>query len=89
MLIQLNKFGSILVSRPAGKEAFLAFQPTLRDLGEKEEIRVDFKGIEVLTPSWIDEFLVPLINIYKNRIHLVNVDNPSVEQSLKILGLGW
>ena len=87
MLIKLNKFGTTLVSRPAGKEAYLAFQPTLRECKEDEAIEVDFEGVEVLTPSWADEFLTPLFSSYGSRVCLKNTNNPSVVESLKILGL--
>ena len=88
MIIKLNKFGTILVSRPAGKEAYLAFAPTLRAYKNNEAIEVDFEGVEVLTPSWADEFLTPLFNSHKNSVSLKNTNNPSVVESLKILGLG-
>jgi len=88
MIIRLNKFGTTLVSRPAGKEAYLAFAPTLRERKNNETIVVDFEGVEVLTPSWADEFLTPLFNSYKNGVSLKNTGNPSVVESLKILGLG-
>ena len=42
MNIQLGKFGTVLVSRPAGKEAWLAFQPVLNSLSDGEKILVDF-----------------------------------------------
>ena len=87
MIIKLNKFGTTLVSRPAGKEAYLAFQPTLRERKSNEAIEVDFEGVDVLTPSWADEFLTPLINSHKNSVSLKNTSNPSVVESLKILGL--
>lgn len=75
----------MLVSRPAGKEASLAFNPTLRDVKENEKIEVDFTGVEVLTPSWADEFLTPLFNTFGDRIRLTNTQNSSVIESLKIL----
>jgi len=87
MIIKLNKFGTTLVSRPAGKEAYLAFAPTLRECKNSEAIEVDFEGVEVLTPSWADEFLTPLFNSYKKGVSLKNITNPSVVESLKILGL--
>ncbi|PIP57495.1 DUF4325 domain-containing protein [Candidatus Woesebacteria bacterium CG22_combo_CG10-13_8_21_14_all_39_10] len=87
MIIKLNKFGTILVSRPAGKEAYLAFQPSLRGCRDEELVEVDFDGVEVLTPSWADEFITPLFDVFKNRIRLKNSDNPSVVESLKILNL--
>lgn len=85
MLVQLNKFGTTLVSRPAGKEALLAFNPTLNNLKEGEELEVDFSGVLVLTPSWIDEFLTPLIKEKGKQVRLVNLGNPSVKTSLQIL----
>ena len=87
MIIKINKFGTTLVSRPAGKEAFLAFQPTLREISENENIEVDFDGVHVLAPSWADEFLTPLYGQFEARIKLINTTNPSVLESFKILKL--
>lgn len=85
MTIELKKFGTVLVSRPSGKEAWLAFQPVLRDVTETEDVIVDFTGVEVLTPSWADEFLTPLRNRFGSRVRLEHTDNPSVQATLKIL----
>jgi hypothetical protein len=85
MIIQLSKFGTTLVSRPSGKEAWLAFQPTLNEVPESEEIIVDFEGVLVLTPSWADEFLSPLRSKFKDNVKLRNTENPSVTATLAIL----
>ncbi len=85
MLVQLKKFGTTLVSRPSGKEALLAFKPALSDLKKDEELTIDFNGVIVLTPSWIDEFLTPLVNSLNKQVRLVNTSNPSVKVSLEIL----
>ena len=37
-----------------------------------EVIVVDFNGVEVLTPSWADEFLTPLIKLYGGKVNLKN-----------------
>jgi len=87
MRILIRKFGTTLVSRPAGKEAYLAFQPTLQNLGSDEAIIVDFDRVTTLTPSWADEFLTPLMQKHKGRVKLVNTTNLSVIESLKILDL--
>lgn len=87
MVINLNKFGTALISRPAGKEASLAFNPTLRDVKGDEKIKIDFTGVEVLTPSWADEFLTPIFNSFKGRVDLINTQNSSVIESLKMLNL--
>lgn len=85
MIIQVKKFGITLVSRPSGKEAWLAFQPVLNEILGDEEIIVDFKGVVVLTPSWTDEFLTPLYKRFNDRVKLQNINNPSVSASLAIL----
>ena len=85
MIIQLKKFGTTLVSRPSGKEAWLAFQPVLDQASAEEKIIVDFDGVIVLTPSWADEFLTPLGEKFKERVVLHNIGNPSVEATLSIL----
>jgi len=67
MIIELKKFGDILISREAGGEALSAFLPTLRLLKENEEIKLNFQGVSVLTPSWADEFIHPLLEKYGGK----------------------
>ncbi len=85
MIIQLKKFGITLVSRPSGKEAWLAFQPVLNEISKDEKIIVDFDGVVVLTPSWADEFFTPLYKRFNGKVKLHNADNPSVAATLAIL----
>jgi hypothetical protein len=85
MIIELKKFGTILISRQTGKEAFLAFQPALKEVKDNETVEVDFKGVLTFSPSWGDEFLTPLLNIYGERMILKNTSNPSVKETLEIL----
>jgi len=83
MRIELKKFGKVLTSRPAGKEAFAAIRPTLDSNASMVEI--DFFGIISLGPSWADEFFTALKGMYKNRIKYLPTDNQSVIETLKIL----
>ncbi len=85
MIVTLKKFGTTLVSRPSGKEAWLAYQPVLNEASEDEEIVVDFQDVVVLTPSWADEFLTPLYKRFNGKVKLRNTDNPSVTATLAIL----
>lgn len=85
MIIYLKKFGEVLTSRQAGKEAFAALQPLLKDTGTKEKIEVDFEGVVTFSPSWGDEFLTPLRAAYGERLVLRHTANPSVEITLQIL----
>lgn len=85
MRIELKKFGEILVSRPAGREAFLALSAYhLKGLPESEPIEVDFAGVKVLAPSWADEVLTNLAD-RKSALTFTNTENSSVQATLKTL----
>lgn len=85
MIIDLKKFGTTLISRQTGREAFLALQSLLKDVKDNEKIELDFDGVFVFSPSWGDEFLTPLINIYGEKMVLKNTSNSSVQATLDIL----
>lgn len=85
MIIELKKFGTTLISRQTGKEAFLAFQPALVNVKNGEAIEIDFEGILTFSPSWGDEFLTPLFNKYGEKLILKNTNNPSVKFTLEML----
>lgn len=85
MKIDLVKFGKILTSRQLGKEAYLAFKPTLSDVIEGEEVEVDFDGVSSFSPSWGDEFLGPLLEEFGERLVLSHTENPSVKATLELL----
>jgi hypothetical protein len=83
MKIELKKFGVVLTSRPAGKEAFAAIRPTLDP--SAKEVKIDFNGIISLSPSWADEFFRGLEEMYGKKIVYMQSDNPSVIATLRIL----
>jgi hypothetical protein len=85
MKIYIKKFGNMLVSRPAGKEASLAYAPLLKDISQDEPIEVDFDGVMVMSPSWGAEFLDPLLLQFDERLVLENTKNPSVQATLEFL----
>jgi hypothetical protein len=85
MRIEMKKFGDLLISRPAGREAFLAASAYLIPTSFSGEIELDFEGVKVLAPSWADEFISGLKSQYSNPIKILPSKNPSVIESLKIL----
>jgi hypothetical protein len=85
MNIELKKFGTTLISRQTGREAFSALQPFLKDVKKNETVEVDFDGVLTFSPSWGDEFLTPLLSAYGERLILKNTSNPSVQATLDIL----
>ena len=85
MKIELKKFGTTLISRQNGREAFAAFQPQLTGLSENENLELDFDGVITFSPSWGDEFLSPLVKQYGPRLILMNTGNLSVKATLELL----
>jgi len=85
MIIKLEKFGTTLISRQTGREAFSALQPFIKDIKKNEIIEIDFDGVLTFSPSWGDEFLTPLLKKYGQKLILKNTGNPSVQATLDIL----
>ena len=80
--IQLKKFGTVLISRPAGLEAFNAIRP---ELSPDTSIEIDFDHVLTVTPSWLDEFLTQLTNYNQGKVELLPTKNASVLAALPIL----
>lgn len=85
MKIELKKFGVMLISRPAGREAWLAAQAYTLPKDTTEKIEVDFSGVAVLSPSWADEFITKLEEQYPGRVTLLPSDNLSVKATLETI----
>lgn len=81
MTIQVAKYGTLLVSRPAGRDAYLSAKAyLLKD--SLDIIELDFSGVKVMTPSWLDEFLTPIKKEYGEKVNLTSITNPTVKMSL-------
>jgi len=85
MKVELKKFGTTLISRQNGREAFAALQIQVAELNETENLELDFDGVITFTPSWGDEFLTPLIKQYGSRLILMRTSNPSIKATLELL----
>jgi hypothetical protein len=86
MKIELKKFGDLLISRPAGREAALAALAYLTKDKNITKIEVDFDGVLALAPSFIHEF----VNVLSESLPHVTFEylpsqNTSVNESLKFL----
>jgi hypothetical protein len=86
MRIQIKKFGEILTSRSEGREAFLVSRAYLKPATTDEKVELDFDGVKVLTPSWADEFITGLRLEYGERVVFLPSSNPTIIESLKIIG---
>ena len=84
MTVDMSSFGEMLMSRPAGREAFLGASAYIfENIAENDTIVLDFAKVKVLAPSWADEFITGLKSKYKANIEYMNTENPSVRASLK------
>jgi hypothetical protein len=80
--IQLKKFGNVLISRPAGLEAFNAIRP---QLDPQTHVEIDFEDVLTVTPSWLDEFLMQLTDYCGDKVTLLPTKNASVLAILPVL----
>jgi len=86
MKVEIKKFGEILTSRPAGHDAGLQIKAYFKPEAN-ERLELDFQGVLAMGPSWLDEVLSILEAEYgKDRVICLPSDNPSVAESLKIIG---
>lgn len=85
MRIELKRFGSILTSRPAGREAALSIKAYQRPAAD-ERLELDFDGVISVGPSWLDEVLSELWREFgRDRVICLPTPNPSVIESLKVI----
>jgi len=84
MEIKISNFGDILMSHPAGREAFLKAKAyVFKDIKTGEIVVLDFDKVKVLAPSWADEFISGIQKDYGNEVQCINTENPSVNASLR------
>ena len=86
MRLNVSKFGTTLISRPAGREAFLAARAYSIPKNTLETVDLDFSEVKVLTPSWADEFVSGLREEFGDkRIRIIEGENASVKMTFETL----
>ena len=90
MKIEMKKFGLILNSRSAGREAVLRVRQIANGISNTGLI-FDLTGVEVLTPSFADEFFTGITEAYKDKHITINIEgyagNTVIEDVLKQIHL--
>ncbi|OGC92767.1 hypothetical protein A2876_00205 [Candidatus Amesbacteria bacterium RIFCSPHIGHO2_01_FULL_48_32b] len=66
MILEMKKFGKILNSRPAGREAALRAKQIINGTTDLKLIVLDMTEVDVLTPSFADEFYNGIKEYYPN-----------------------
>ncbi|MEK7459645.1 MAG: STAS-like domain-containing protein [Patescibacteria group bacterium] len=68
MILELKKFGKILNSRSSGREAVLRARQIINgNKDAQEELILDFKEVDIVTPSFADEFITGLTKEYPRK----------------------
>jgi hypothetical protein len=82
--LKIKKFGDILTSRPAGREAALNCLAYDQDIKKSRSVTLDFEGIVAMTPSWLGEFAQTL---QENEIKITFLpsENPTVISSIEFI----
>lgn len=89
-MLLMRNFGEKLDSRSAGREAWMAIQPRLREITTDETVTLDFAGVALLTPSFADECVTLFVNGFPGRIVLAHTqDNITVRKTLQFLSETW
>jgi len=79
----MSKFNTVLNGRPSAKEAALRIQQIINGSTERENVILDFAGVEVLTPSYADELLRTLREKYgADKVETINTSK-AVDETLK------
>lgn len=62
MILEMKKFGHILNGRPSAREDVLRVKQIIPE--KNGEIVIDFKEIQLITPSYADEFVNGLKKLF-------------------------
>lgn len=86
MKLEMIKFGNILNSRPAGREAALRAKQIINGSNDPDGVILDFSNVDVLTPSFADEFIKVLKDFYSNKkFRYQGFDNKVIKDTLNEL----
>lgn len=86
MTIQMVKFGALLNSRPAGREAALRIVQIVNGSASEKNIILDFTNVEILTPSFADELLHLLWDKYGvEKVKIENTMTQTVADSIEAI----
>ncbi len=85
MILEVKKFGEVLSSRSAGREAALVTLSYFIKNQNDKNLEIDFKDVLVMTPSWLSEFVQTLQEKSDLKVSFIKCDNPSVLSSIEII----
>ena len=85
MTLQVKKYGNILTSRPAGREAALSCMAYDLNADKTVGLTLDFTEVLVMTPSWLSEFVQTLKEKGVSSVDFLPSENPTVISSIEMI----
>lgn len=85
MILEIKKFGEVLSSRSAGREAALVTLSYFTKNKKDQNLEIDFNEVLVMTPSWLSEFVQTLQEKSELKIIFLKSENPSVVSSIEVI----
>ncbi len=85
MTLQVKKYGNILTSRPAGREAALSCMAYDLSADKAAGVTLDFTEVLVMTPSWLSEFVQTLKEKGVSSVEFLPSENPTVISSIEMI----
>lgn len=86
MKIKISEFGDVLSSRPEGRDAALSFFAYgIQKNNVPESVLIDFTGVQLLTPSWLSEFVQTLKSKGIKTVDFESSKNSSVKYSVEAI----
>ena len=85
MVLEIKKFGEVLSSRSAGREAALVTLSYFTKNKKDQNLEIDFTDVLVMTPSWLSEFVQTLQEKSFLQIKFLKSNNPSVVSSIEVI----
>lgn len=72
-VIEMKKYGIVLTGREFGIDVM---KNLIREINNKDEILLDFKGVASVGSSFADEVLVPVANLRNGKVKIKNLSTP-------------
>lgn len=84
MTIRISSFGKALASRTEGREAALSTIAYQFRGSVPAEVTLDFKEVDVMTPSWLGEYVQTLMGKGLKKVNYINT-SVTVDSSIQFI----
>jgi hypothetical protein len=85
-IIKISQYGEAFASRIEGREAALSTLAYFIDEDKPKKVILDFNHVQVMTPSWLGEFVQTLLSHGIKKIEFLQpIKNLTVQASIEFV----